>query len=106
MAAAASSLKSQAQELVQTVAVFKLGTGDATHFAVPTAAVRAHPPKTSNFKGQDRRAVGTPKGAAARSPSPKRPVPPKPAAAAPLAVPAPKPAAQASGNSDGDWETF
>jgi methyl-accepting chemotaxis protein len=31
MAAAASSLKSQAQELVQTVAVFKLGTGDSTH---------------------------------------------------------------------------
>jgi methyl-accepting chemotaxis protein-1 (serine sensor receptor) len=106
MAAAASSLKSQAQELVQTVSVFKLGAGDATHFAVPTAAVRAHPPKTSNFKGQDRRDIGTPKGAAARNSSPKRTVQPKPAAAAPLAVPEAKPAAQASSNSDGDWETF
>jgi hypothetical protein len=105
MAAAASSLKSQAQELVQTVAVFKLGSGGATHFAVPTA-VRAHPPKASNFKGPDRRAVGTPKGAAARNSSPKRPAPPKSAAPSSVAVPEAKPAAQASGNNDGDWETF
>jgi methyl-accepting chemotaxis protein len=36
MAAAASSLKSQAEDLVQTVAVFKLGAGDyqaSTHIA-------------------------------------------------------------------------
>jgi methyl-accepting chemotaxis protein len=38
MAAAASSLKSQAQELVQTVAVFKLGTKDSHHTAVCVAA--------------------------------------------------------------------
>ncbi|MDD2880013.1 MAG: methyl-accepting chemotaxis protein [Rhodoferax sp.] len=107
MAAAAGSLRSQAQDLVQTVAVFKLGAGDATHMVVPTAAVRSHPPKVSNFKGADRRAVGTPKGAAARGQAaPSRPAPTKSAAPAPLAAPAPKPAAQASGNSDGDWETF
>ena len=115
MAAAASSLKSQAQDLVQTVAVFKLGVGDATHYAVPTAAVRAHPPKASNFKGPDRRAVGTPKGAAARGQGTSaRPAPrSKPAQTAALATrvaPAAKPAApaaaQASGSSDGDWETF
>ncbi|MDD2811614.1 MAG: methyl-accepting chemotaxis protein, partial [Rhodoferax sp.] len=84
---------------------FKLGAGDATHVAVPTTAVRAHPPKANAFKGQDRRSIGTPKGAAARSPAaPSRPAPrPTPA---PLAAPAPKPAAQASGSSDGDWETF
>jgi len=35
MAAAASSLRSQAQELVQTVAVFKLGANDGTHTALP-----------------------------------------------------------------------
>ncbi|BCO29357.1 hypothetical protein MIZ03_4280 [Rhodoferax lithotrophicus] len=114
MAAAASSLKSQAQELVQTVAVFKLGTGDVTHTVVPTAAVRAHPPKVSHFKGPDRRASGTPKGAAARghsAPS-SRPAPAKAPSAAPspLAAPALKPppqaVAQASGSSDGDWETF
>ncbi|BCO27670.1 hypothetical protein MIZ03_2559 [Rhodoferax lithotrophicus] len=114
MAAAASSLKSQAQELVQTVAVFKLGTGDVTHTVVPTAAVRAHPPKVSHFKGPDRRASGTPKGAAARghsAPS-SRPAPAKAPSAAPSPLaapapkPAPKPATQASGSNDGDWETF
>ena len=104
--AAASSLKAQAQELVQTVAVFKLGAGDATHIAAPTAAVRAHPPKVGNFKGQERRAVGiTPKGAAARghSAAPSRTAPTKPA---PLAAPAPKPSTQATGSNDGNWETF
>ena len=109
MAAAAASLKAQAQELVQTVAVFKLGAGDGQHSqALPTtAAVRAHPPKANNFKGTDRRAVGTPKGAAARGhTTPSRPAPAKTAAPAPLAAPAAKPAAQASASNEGDWETF
>ncbi|HEY8905845.1 MAG TPA: methyl-accepting chemotaxis protein, partial [Rhodoferax sp.] len=83
MAAAASSLKSQAHELVQTVAVFKLGANDHSSVSpLPTAAVRAHPPKPVAFKGVDRRAGGVPKGAAARGASPapagqakKRPVP-------------------------------
>jgi len=93
MAAAAGSLKSQAQELVQTVAVFKLGAGDGHKLsALPSARVRAHPPKTTNFKGADRRAVGVPKGAAARAPSPASL--PKPDAQAPRA------------SSDADWETF
>jgi methyl-accepting chemotaxis protein len=43
MAAAASSLKSQAQELVQTVAVFKLEQGAAASFA-PRAATPRHTP--------------------------------------------------------------
>ena len=104
MAAAASSLKSQAQELVQTMAVFKLGAGDSTHFAIPTAAVRSHPPKVSNFKGADRRAGGVPKGAAARghSATPSRPAP-KPKAPTPLAAPA---AIASTATSDADWETF
>jgi methyl-accepting chemotaxis protein len=110
MAAAAGSLRSQAQDLVQTVAVFKLGAGDAQQgLALPsTAAVRAHPPKASLFKGPDRRASGTPKGAAARghTTAPSRPAPAKPATPTALAAPAPKAAAQASGSSDGDWETF
>jgi hypothetical protein len=107
MAAAASSLKSQAEDLVQTVAVFKLGAGDhhAPTHSVSTAAVRSHPPKVSNFKGAERRAVGIPKGAAARGKaSNPAPVKTKPA---PLAAPsAPKTVAQASGSNDGDWETF
>jgi hypothetical protein len=110
MAAAASSLKSQAQELVQTVAVFKLGAND--HMGrvspLPTAAVRSHPPKASNFKGSDRRGGGVPKGAAARSANRTPPAPPlRPYKPAPLAAPAAKPPPQAaSGSSDGDWETF
>jgi hypothetical protein len=111
MAAAASSLKSQAQELVQTVAIFKLGAGDASHsLSLSTAAVRAHPPKTAPFKGQDRRATGVPKGAAARGyTAPSKAAAPNAMALQPLAAPAAKPATsgtQASGSSDGDWETF
>jgi len=41
MAAAASSLKSQAQELVGTVAVFKLGAGQEGGFAAPSARTAA-----------------------------------------------------------------
>jgi methyl-accepting chemotaxis protein len=105
MAAAASSLKSQAHELVQTVAVFKLGTGD--HATLPTAKVRAHPPKPTAFKGQDRRGDGVPQGAAARgrSAAPNKITVPRPLAAAPLAVPASK-STTATGNNEGDWETF
>jgi methyl-accepting chemotaxis protein len=106
MAAAASSLKSQAQDLVQTVAVFKLGAGDVTHTVVPTAAVRALPPKAAHFKGPDRRAAGTPKGAAARGNSTAKAASLNPAAPAPLAVPVSKATVQASGSQDGDWETF
>jgi methyl-accepting chemotaxis protein len=105
MAAAASSLKSQAQELVQTVAIFKLGAGDASHsLSLSTAAVRAHPPKAAPFKGQDRRATGVPKGAAARGyTAPAKAATPKAGALA--AKPATQ-VVQASGSSDGDWETF
>jgi methyl-accepting chemotaxis protein-1 (serine sensor receptor) len=116
MAAAASSLKSQADDLVQTVAVFKLGAGDhhsPTH-SVSTAQVRAHPPKASNFNGPERRAAGTPKGAAARgqASASARPATSRPTTVssrpAPLASPTPTPkaAVQATGSNDGDWETF
>jgi methyl-accepting chemotaxis protein-1 (serine sensor receptor) len=111
MAAAASSLKSQAEDLVQTVAVFKLGGGDyrAPTHSVSTAAVRSHPPKVTNFKGTERRAAGTPKGAAARghttSTASARPASPAPVASRPEPLAAPK-TVQASGSNDGDWETF
>ena len=51
MAAAASSLKSQAQELVQTVAVFKLGNEGAQTFSQPkagTSAERRGPNRATN----------------------------------------------------------
>jgi methyl-accepting chemotaxis protein len=105
MAAAASSLKSQAQDLVQTVALFKL-EGHEQHLGAITrpAAVRSHKPGPSTFKGPERRGTGVPKGAAARSAAPAKAttVPVKQLVAKPAA---PAPQAQAAGGDD-DWETF
>ena len=80
MAAAASSLKGQAQELVQAVAVFKLaqGEGSAVRAAVPRA-VAANPSR---------------KLVAPRAPAVK--------AVAPATVPAPVKA----GDVDKEWESF
>ena len=47
MAAAASSLKSQASDLVESVAVFKLGTSEFSR--VPQASVRSSAPKAAPF---------------------------------------------------------
>jgi methyl-accepting chemotaxis protein len=97
MAAAAGSLKSQAQELVQTVAVFQ---GDAA----PQAAMKP-----------TQRALHTPTAAAPRpvaKPAAARAVPaklPQLAKSKPAAVSAqaPKPAAKAPpAGGDDDWETF
>lgn len=51
MAAAASSLKSQAKELVETVAVFKLGE---------ESAMRTNPPKLTALKTRERRDARSP----------------------------------------------
>ena len=109
MAAAAGSLKSQAQELVQVVAVFKLGDHDAQQGSrLPTAAVRSHKPGAPPFKGIERRDAGIPKGAAARSQAPSA----GKAAAAPAKLLVPIPAAArasakaAPAGGDADWETF
>jgi methyl-accepting chemotaxis protein len=112
MAAAASSLKTQAQELVQTVAVFTLGANDGQYgISLPTAAVRSNKPGAPPFKGTERRGAGIPKGAAARA---RAPMPAKaqtsvttaklvvPKAAAPKATAKATPAAGA----DADWESF
>jgi len=103
MAAAASSLKSQALELVQTVAVFKLGAHDG--ITLPTAAVRSHKPGAQPFKGTERRGGGIPQGAAARSQAPK---PAKAAvSSAKMVVANAKPTAtKAAAGADADWETF
>ena len=98
MAAAASSLKAQAQDLVQTVAVFKLGGEEAQHRPTSTT-VRTQPPRTTALQGAGRREQGIPKGAAARSPANKPAKLPAVKAAAPTATP------KASGNED-DWESF
>jgi hypothetical protein len=104
MAAAASSLKSQAQELVHVVSVFKLHTGDAQASApnLPRAQVRASAPSPA-FKGAERR-LGAPKPQA-RPAAPKASAAPKPAprAAAPVVKAIPKAAAAGA---DEEWETF
>ncbi len=107
MAAAASSLKSQAQDLVQVVSVFTLGGENHLTSPLTNTAVRSNKPGPSTFKGPERRQGGVPKGAAARAPSPTtakakatmaqhQQLATKPAAA---------PAAKAAGGDD-DWETF
>jgi len=86
MAAAATSLKSQAQELVQTVAVFKLGANDS----VMRTTVRSAAPARTPFKGGERRTIGA-------APSQSMPAPAKPPAAKLKTTP---------GDEDADWETF
>jgi methyl-accepting chemotaxis protein len=101
MAAAASGLKSQAQDLVQVVAAFRLGEGDAGS-GLPKAAVRSMVPKNPPFQGTERRALGA-TGTASQRATAKPFKPPAPT------VPQPGPkvstkATQAGG--DDDWETF
>ena len=105
MAAAASSLKSQAQELVQTVAVFKLAHDGASPSKMQT---RAPASSAKPFGGSERRGAGIPQGAAARKPvAPARPKA-APGGAAPRLAAAPKAVAPASASagSDDSWETF
>ena len=103
MAAAASSLKSQASELVQAVAFFKVaghrGASDSMH----RTTVRAPAAQAKPFKGDERRALAAPAGAASKpaysatKPPTARPAP----AAAPKTQSKPAPA-----GGDDDWETF
>jgi methyl-accepting chemotaxis protein len=96
MAAAASSLKSQAEELVGTVAVFKLSGNDGGHHSVaPRAtAVRAPVATAKAYKSPERRTMAAP-----ARPAP-RPAPAKAISHAPV-----KAAATAKGGDD-EWETF
>ena len=96
MAAAASSLRSQANDLVQVVAVFKLGADTQGRAAMP-AAVRSHQFNAAPFKGADRRGSGVAKGAAARS-----------AFATPLGASVPAAVEKDAGGavSNDDWTSF
>ena len=109
MAAAASSLKSQATELVQAVAVFKLGAHE--HGASSAkASVRSSAPKSVPFQGAERRG-DAPKVKAAPKPAPK--LAPKAPALSARAPSLPQPAAPvktakapAPAGGDDEWETF
>jgi hypothetical protein len=96
MAAAASSLKSQAQELVQTVAVFKLAQGHQT--ATPLRAAPAAPRTQPSALA---RAPKRPSLAAVRKPA---------LAGKPISLAAPtkpaSPSASAKADAGDEWETF
>ncbi|MFN4003943.1 MAG: methyl-accepting chemotaxis protein [Hylemonella sp.] len=100
MAAAAASLNTQAQELVQAVAVFRL----AGHEAQRPAAARAVAPVAAPKAAAPRQTPAVAKTAVARPAAAPaaaaRPAATPPAAGTPAAV---KPAA---GADDGEWETF
>ena len=108
MAAAASSLKAQAHDLVQHVAVFKLNTADGT--TLGPARTRSPHSAGKPFHGVERRNVDMPAGPGARSNAP--PSAAKAPAAAPKTAPpatlkpAPKAAALATAGADDDWESF
>ncbi len=108
MAAAASSLKSQAQELVQTVAVFRLA--DSLGSQTARAHVRSTSPKPAPFPGAERRTL--PGATAARkpaSPPPKKASSPasRPTTTAALPHAAPKTQSKpAPAGGDDDWESF
>jgi uncharacterized phage infection (PIP) family protein YhgE len=95
MAAAASSLKSQAEDLVGTVAVFKLSGNDGGHHSTaprPTA-VRSPAATAKAYKGQEQRRIAAPARPAHR-PAPAKAISHAPAKAAVLA------------KGGDDWETF
>ena len=93
-AAAAESLKSQAQQMVQAVAFFKVNAGETSSAVAPAAPVRAaQPAHTPTHKP-------APKAAARTAPRAK-------AAAAAPAPAAPAPAArQEATTADDSWATF
>ncbi len=96
MAAAASSLKSQAQDLVQTVAVFKVDA-QQRDFSVPISAP-APAARAAKSAGLPVRAA-TPRPTGARAA-------PAVAPAAPAARRDPPKLSAKAGGDDGDWETF
>ena len=69
MAAAASSLKVQARDLVQTVAVFTLNAGAGIQVAVAGTSVRTRPTLTHQVKKSERREQSSPVHAGATTPA-------------------------------------
>jgi methyl-accepting chemotaxis protein len=106
-AAAAESLKLQAQQLVQAVAVFKLAQGADTHAVVaptPTRTALAPQPSAKSFPAVERRGPTRSKNvtrlAAAKPASAPRNEPAAPSTPAETRKPV------AAGGGDNDWTTF
>ncbi|MDD0840601.1 methyl-accepting chemotaxis protein [Curvibacter sp. HBC61] len=102
-AAAAASLRQQAQQLVEAVAVFKLNALNPPAVEVRTPrATRSPTPPATPYTGPERRQSPAPgasehASAARPAPSPERRNPPAPPAAA---------AAPRAGGSEQDWTSF
>ncbi len=103
MAAAASSLKSQAGDLVDTVAVFKLDANtQVAHIPSPSRASPTPRAPAATLRPAPAPRVAQPQVKAAK-PAPAKPAPAK------AAPPLPPPAASAKpvpAGGDDDWETF
>ena len=103
MAAAATSLKSQAQELVQTVAVFNLGDSHRTAPARARAPALHNSPSSFKAAAPKKLATSSPPKPAAFKPKAPAPAIAAAKAPAPAVAKAPPPPAKAA---DDDWETF
>jgi methyl-accepting chemotaxis protein-1 (serine sensor receptor) len=101
MAAAASSLRSQSQDLVQAVAVFKLSANEGQSFQQAPALRTAPLAAPAAMRTLQKQFSAPPKRKALSQPTAKPSS--KPAAAIKPALPKPAPAAKAATD---DWETF
>jgi methyl-accepting chemotaxis protein len=116
-AAAAESLREQADRMKQAVAVFRVGAASAQGVELSAVSVRSSAPKATPFKGPERRnspdagpaaRAAAPKPAAAKAPPPSKPAtstPPAAAKAAAKVVPKTSTKVTPAGGDD-DWETF
>ena len=113
-AAAAASLRSQASQLVDTVAVFKLRARAAVAAPIdvgPARATRSPGPPAKPYLGEERRKVtgqaADRQGPTAEAAHAKAPAPaPKPAPASPAPSAKPASAKASSAPNDDDWTTF
>ncbi len=106
MAAAASSLNQQAQELVNAVAVFTLGHGHASGMvssAAPSRSAPSRAPASGSYRAPQNKVGHSGGGASGASRSAGKSAAPS-LAAPPASSPSPAPRAAAS--SDDDWESF
>ena len=116
-AAAAESLREQADRMKQAVAVFRVGATTAQGVELPAVPVRSSVPKSTPFKGSERRSspsagpaarAAAPKPAAAKAPTASKSAPSQPPAAAKATakvVPQTSTKVTPAGGDD-DWETF
>ena len=105
MAAAAASLNTQAGELVQAVAVFKLAQDSAYSAGTRLGATAGAAPTTSRPVLSAAKAASALRPAATKAPKPAASLA-APVGNAPAPTPAAAPAASGKGGADDEWESF